>query len=164
MAPRIRYTVASANGLITRFLDNIFRVLSPEAGLYDLSPDATIVQTHQHSAGAKKGAPNGIGHSRGGASSKIHISVDAYGYPIYLMLSEGQRNDINFAIPVLEHINIEGNSVPADRGYDSRNLIDYIYENDGKPAIRPKKESNLRDTVTGGCIWNAILLSNIFSN
>ena len=44
------------------------------------------------------------------------------------MLSEGQRNDINFAIPVLEHINIEGSSVLADRGYDSRNLIDYIYE------------------------------------
>ena len=35
------------------------------------------------------------------------------------MLSEGQRNDINFAIPVLEHINIEGSSVLADRGYDS---------------------------------------------
>ena len=40
------------------------------------------------------------------------------------MLSEGQRNDINFAIPVLEHINIEGSSVLADRGYDSQNLID----------------------------------------
>lgn len=36
-------------------LDNIFRVLSLEAELYELSLDATIVQTHQHSAGAKKG-------------------------------------------------------------------------------------------------------------
>lgn len=55
------------------------------------------------------------------------------------MLSEGQRNDINFAIPVLEHINIEGSSVLADRGYDSRNLIDYIYENGGEPTIPSKK-------------------------
>ena len=121
-------------------LDNIFRVLSLEAELYELSLDATIVQAHQHSAGAKKGGPpNEIGHSRGGASSKIHAAVDAYGAPVYLMLSEGQRNDINFAIPVLEHINIEGSSVLADRGYDSQNLIDYIYENGGEPTIPSKK-------------------------
>ena len=36
-------------------LDNIFRVLSLEAELEDLSIDASIVQAHQHSAGAKKG-------------------------------------------------------------------------------------------------------------
>lgn len=121
-------------------LDNIFRVLSLEAELYELSLDATIVQAHQHSAGAKKrGPPNEIGHSRGGASSKIHAAVDAYGYPVYLMLSEGQRNDINFAIPVLEHINIEGSSVLADRGYDSQILTDYIYENGGEPTIPSKK-------------------------
>ena len=42
------------------------------------------------------------------------------------MLSEGQRNDINFSIPVLEHINIEGSNVLAGRGYDSQKLIDYI--------------------------------------
>lgn len=36
-------------------IDNIFRVLSLEAELEELSLDASIVQTHQHSAGAKKG-------------------------------------------------------------------------------------------------------------
>lgn len=36
-------------------LDDIFRVLSLEAELEDLSIDASIVQAHQHSAGAKKG-------------------------------------------------------------------------------------------------------------
>lgn len=55
------------------------------------------------------------------------------------MLSEGQRNDINFTVPMLEHINIEGSSVLADRGYDSQNLIDYIYENGGNPTIPSKK-------------------------
>ena len=52
----------------------------------------------------KKGAPNEIGHSCGGASAKIHAVVDAYGYLVYLMISEGQRNDINYAIPLLDHI------------------------------------------------------------
>lgn len=55
------------------------------------------------------------------------------------MLSERQRNDIDFAIPVLEHINIEGSNVLADRGYDSYKLIDYTYENGGEPTIPSKK-------------------------
>lgn len=87
----------------------------------------------------KRGPPNEIGHSRGGASTKIHAAVDAYGYPAYLMIGEGQRNDINYAIPVLEQINIEGTQVMADRGYDSNKLIDYIYENGGEPIIPSKK-------------------------
>ena len=35
-------------------IDNIFRVLSLDAELTELSIDASIVQAHQHSAGAKK--------------------------------------------------------------------------------------------------------------
>lgn len=87
----------------------------------------------------KRGSPNEIGHSRGGASSKIHAAVDAYGYSVCLMLSEGQRSDINFAMPVLEHINIKRSSVLAHRGYDSQNLIDYIYENGEEPIIPSKR-------------------------
>ena len=75
----------------------------------------------------------------GGASTKIHAAVDAYGYPVYFMLSEGQRNDINYAVPVLEHIDIEGSRVAADRGYDSSQLIDYIYEHGGEPTIPSRK-------------------------
>jgi len=55
------------------------------------------------------------------------------------MISEGQRNDINFAIPVLEHINIEGSNVLADRGYDSNKLIDFIYGQGGEPTIPSRK-------------------------
>ena len=55
------------------------------------------------------------------------------------MLSEGQRNDINYAIPVLEHIDIEGSNVLADRGYDSNQLLDYIYERGGEPTILSRK-------------------------
>lgn len=74
----------------------------------------------------KKGHPNEIGHSRGGASTKIYAVVEAYGNPVRLMLSEGQRNDITCAIPILEQIDIEGSFILADRGYDSNHLIDYI--------------------------------------
>ena len=42
--------------VVDGYLDNIFRVLSLEAELQELSLDASIVKAHQHSAGAKKGA------------------------------------------------------------------------------------------------------------
>lgn len=58
---------------------------------------------------------------------------------VYLMISEGQRNDINYEIPVLEQTNIEGILVIAGRGYDSYALIDYIYESGGEPMILTKK-------------------------
>uniref|UniRef100_UPI0022E001A1 IS5 family transposase n=1 Tax=Enterocloster aldenensis TaxID=358742 RepID=UPI0022E001A1 len=110
------------------YLDNIFRVLSLEAELQELSLDASIVKAHQHRDGAKKGA-----------STKIHAVVDAYGYPVYLRLREGQRNDINMEIPLLEPISLNGSQVMADRGYDSNQLIDYIYDHGGEPTIPSRK-------------------------
>lgn len=92
----------------------------------------------------KTAPPAEIGHSRGGPSTKIHAAVDAYGYPVYIMISEGQRNDINFAIPVLKHINIENSSVLADRGYDSNDLIDYIYDHGGEPTIPSRKNAKFQ--------------------
>ena len=76
----------------------------------------------------KRGPPNEIGHSRGGASTKIHAVVDAYSYPVYFMISEGQRNDINYALPLLEHVNTTGSNVLADQGYDSNKLLDYVFQ------------------------------------
>ena len=87
----------------------------------------------------KRGPSNEIGHSRGGASTKIHAAVDAYGYPVYLMISEGQRNDINYAIPLLDQIEINGSNVLADRGYDSNKLLDYVYARSGEPTIPSRK-------------------------
>lgn len=56
------------------------------------------------------------------------------------MISEGQRNDIICAIPVLKQVkDMEGSQVLADRGYDSLDLIDYIYDRGGEPTIPSRK-------------------------
>ena len=119
-------------------LDNIFRVLSLEAELTELSIDASIVQAHQHSAGAKKG-----GHQTKLDTAVVEPAqksmVDAYGYPVYFMISEGQRNDINYAIPLLDHVDTNGSNVLADRGYDNNKLIGYIYTHGGEPTIPSRK-------------------------
>ena len=55
------------------------------------------------------------------------------------MIREGQRNDINYAIPLLDHIRIDGSKVLADRGYDSNQLMDYIYDHGGEPTIPSRR-------------------------
>lgn len=126
-------------------LDNIFRVLSEEAALEEISMDASIVQAHQHSAGARKsGPPNEIGRSRGGPGTKIHAAVDAYGYPVNILLSEGQKSEKKYALPLLEGILEEGCHVLADRGYDSYEIIDSIYEQGAEPVIPSKKNAKFQ--------------------
>ena len=57
------------------------------------------------------------------------------------MISEGQLSDIGYAIPLLEHVKMNGSRVLADRGYDSNELIDYIYDHGGEPTI-PSRSGN----------------------
>ncbi|WP_297781442.1 transposase, partial [Blautia sp.] len=45
----------------------------------------------------------------------------------------------NYAIPVRDHIDIKGSNVLADRGYDSNQLLAYIYERGGEPTIPSRK-------------------------
>jgi hypothetical protein len=76
------------------------------------------------------------------------------------MISEGQRNDINYAIPLLDHIEIDGSKVLADRGYDSNQLIDYIYDHGGEPTIPSRRGAKFDVAAIGGFIrkdiWSKI--------
>jgi putative transposase len=55
--------------------------------------------------GGKRGAQfNGIGRSRGGPSTKVHLIVDALGLPVAFKLTEGQRNDSISAVPLVERV------------------------------------------------------------
>ena len=48
----------------------------------------------------------------GGNGVMLAVDPDGiiYPYPVYLMISEGQRNDINYAIPLLDQIEINGSN------------------------------------------------------
>ncbi|MCW8201178.1 IS5/IS1182 family transposase, partial [Verminephrobacter aporrectodeae subsp. tuberculatae] len=72
----------------------IFKTLSQDRDNEYVMIDSTIVRAHQHSAGAKKKRGmtpenQAIGRSRGGASTKIHATVDALGNPTGFLLTPG---------------------------------------------------------------------------
>lgn len=144
-------------------MKDILKKLSSGAELTEISMDASIVQAHQHSAGARKNGPaNEIGHSHSGNSTKIHAAADAYGYPVSILISEGQRSDITYAIPVLEKIDLAGSDVLADRGYDCWKLIDYIYEKGGEPSIPSKKGAKFERRCDWWQFIERHLVENIF--
>lgn len=82
------------------------------------SLDSTINRVHQHASGAKGGAAqHGIGRSRGGLTTKVHLMVDALGLPMDFELSEGQRHDSQLAPMLVERC--RPRCLLGDKAYDS---------------------------------------------
>lgn len=84
----------------------------------------------------------GLGRSRGGLSTKIHVAGDALGNPVRLIASPGQRNDIAFAHELVEAI--EPKATLADKGYDADHLVDSIARTGAKAVIPPKRNRKVQ--------------------
>lgn len=80
----------------------------------------------------------GIGRSRGGRSTKIHLVVDALGLPVTFTLTEGQRNDITMAPALVEQV--RPRRLLADKGYDSNKLRAQLQQL-GAEAVIPSGRS-----------------------
>jgi len=112
------------------------------AGLitWDVSVDSTIARAHQHAAGARTGpqaqkeppgagpADHGLGRSRGGWTTKVHLACEQGQKLLAMVITGGQRGDSPQLIPVLAAIAVprpggrprtRPERVLADRAYTS---------------------------------------------
>ena len=93
--------------------------------------------------GCKRGQDSqGLGRSRGGFSTKIHIAVTGEGQPVKLHLTEGERHDVTCAEILLE--GLEPKHVIADKGYDSDPLRRKIRSAGAKPVIPSRRNCRKR--------------------
>ena len=83
-----------------------------------------------------------LGRSRGGFTTKIHVSTDGLGNPLRLTLTAGQRHDITQATVLIDGYAYD--AVIADRSYDSDDFLVVISAN-GAVAIIPPR-SNRKET------------------
>jgi len=88
----------------------------------------------------KNGGDQAIGRSRGGLTTKIHVTVDALGNPVRLILTGGQLANVTQGAALVAAIPTE--AVVADKGYDSDVLIEAI-ETTGAQAIIPPRSNRL---------------------
>ncbi|MGW3156485.1 IS5 family transposase [Streptomyces sp. NPDC001089] len=111
----------------------------------DLSVDSTVCRAHLHAAGARKQGDlqaeppggvfteprdHGLGRSRGGFTTKLHLAVEQDQKPMSIVVTAGQREDSPQFEPVLEQVRVprpgpgsprvRPDRVRADRAYASR--------------------------------------------
>ncbi|WP_460192655.1 IS5 family transposase [Thermosynechococcus sp. FA-CM-4201] len=124
--------------------ERVFNVLAEDADNEYAMIDATLVQAHQHSAGAahknKKTAAvdQAIGRSKGGLSTKIHALCDALGHPTGFYLSGGQVHELAGADVLLELVQ-EGQALLADKAYDADERVLRGLAEKGCEAVIPPK-------------------------
>lgn len=85
-------------------------------------------------------ARQALGRSRGGFSTKIHVTTDALGYPLRLALTPGQRHDIIKAHDLIVDLDFE--RIIADRGYSATDFRNHIIAAGMEPVIPPKQNAS----------------------
>lgn len=99
--------------------------------------DSTVIRAHPCAAGASKKsggqAAQALGRSRGGFSTKIHITVDALGNPLRLTLTGGERHDMTQADALID--GYESEYVIADKSYDADDFRQTIRASGAEPVI-----------------------------
>ncbi|MEV0186463.1 IS5 family transposase [Streptomyces sp. NPDC050625] len=116
-----------------------------------LNVDSTVCRAHQHAAGARKQGDlqkeppggvfteprdHGLGRSRGGFTTKLHLAVEQGQKPMSIVVTAGQRGDSPQFEPVLEQVRvprqgpgrprIRPDRVRADKMYASRKNRAYL--------------------------------------
>ena len=81
-------------------------------------------------------AAQALGRSRGGFSTKIHVSVDGLGNPLRFILTGGQQHDITQAEELIA--GYAGEHVLADQGYDAQEFRQHILDLGMIPVIPPR--------------------------
>jgi transposase len=84
-------------------------------------------------------AEQALGRSRGGFSTKIHVTVDGLGYPLRLHLTAGQRHDIIKAHDLI--VDLEFDFVIADRSYGAQDFVDELITSGIEPVLPPNKNA-----------------------
>lgn len=105
----------------------------------------------------------GLGRSRGGFTSKIHLSADGRCRPLSLIVAAGERADCSQFVPVLEKIRVprlglgrprkKPDSVAGDKAYSNGPCREYLRQRGIRHIIPEKSDSRaarLRRGSRGG--------------
>jgi transposase len=104
--------------------------------------DGSCVRAHQHASGARRGEERAIGKSRGGPTTKLHITADAHGNPIDFEITGGEVHDSKVANRLIQKVG-EAENFIADKGYDSDAIRDQARTAGMNPVI-PRKSNSKR--------------------
>lgn len=121
---------------------------------WQVSVDSTINRAHQHAAGARRHpdrqveppgaepADHGLGRSRGGFTTKIHLAAEQGRGPLRVVITAGQRADSPQFATVLDRIRVPRPGRGRPRSRPDRVLADKAYSSRANRAyLRRRKIS-----------------------
>lgn len=118
---------------------------------------------HQHSTGAASDENQAIGKSVAGNTTKIHMAVDACGFPIEFEITGGEIHDCKFAPEFISKLPKTDYTI-ADKGYDSEELRDIIRAKSSVPIIPRKSNSTIGNNSMDWALYKyRHLVENIFA-
>jgi transposase len=86
---------------------------------------------------------HGIGRTKGGRNTKLHVVCDEKGRPCVLLLTPGNLNDCRVAQRCIEAMPASAELV-ADKGYDSQALREWLRARGTQPVIPPRKNRKIQ--------------------
>lgn len=141
---------------------------------WDVSVDSTVARAHQHAAGARnrgdlqaeppggveeEPGDHGLGRSRGGLTSKVHLACEQGQRPLAIIITAGHRHDSPQFQAVLEHITVprpggghprtRPDRVLADKAYGSAANRAYLRRR-GIACTIPEKADQVRNRKNKG--------------
>ncbi|MFF4054156.1 IS5 family transposase [Streptomyces chartreusis] len=141
---------------------------------WDINVDSTVCRAHQHAAGARKKGncrrsrpaasassrnDHGLGRSRGGLTTKLHLAVEQGQKPMSIVITAGQRGDSPQFEVVLNKVRVprlgpgrprtRPDRVRADRAYASRKNRGYLRRRGIRCTI-PDKADQARNRKNRG--------------
>ncbi|SDM52182.1 Transposase DDE domain-containing protein [Allokutzneria albata] len=145
----------AASGRVGRLL-TLLQARADAAGLifWEVNVDSTICRAHQHAAGARRrGAvqkeppggvsaeseDHGLGRSRGGFTTKIHLACEQGQKPLSLLITAGQRGDSPQFEPVLNAIGVPRPGVGRPRSRPLRVRGDKAYSSRANRAYLSRR-------------------------
>lgn len=124
------------------------------AGLvgWSVSVDSTISRAHQHAAGARRDPggqveppgeeppDHGLGRSRGGLTTKLHLACEQGRKPMAVIVTAGQRGDSPQFVPVLEQVKVARIGPGRPRSRPDRVLADKAYSANANRAYLRRRQ------------------------
>jgi transposase len=119
---------------------------------WDVSVDSTINRAHQHAAGARRHpaaqveppgdepADHGLGRSRGGWTTKIHLACEQGRGPLAALITAGQRGDSPQFIAVLDALRVPRLGPGRPRTRPDRVLADKAYSSKANRAYLRRRK------------------------
>ena len=82
----------------------------------------------------------GLGRSRGGLTSKLHLAVDGRGLPMSILITAGQAGDNPALLPLLDQVRVRRQGPGRPRSRPARVIADKAYSHPStRRALRARR-------------------------